>query len=150
MSEFKESIAISALPEQVWEVLADIGSISVWNPSVEHSEKTSAGDVGEGATRRCELGGKNYLDEKVVLFEPHRRLTIRITDTNLPFDSADIRFTLEPHGGATIVMVSPSYKLKYGPIGRLLDKLMVGGQYRKGMRGLLRGLKTHLEAKDAS
>jgi len=149
MSEFKESIAISASPEQVWEVLADIGTISIWNPSVEHSQKTSAGAVGEGATRRCELGGKNYLDEKVVLFEPHRRLTIHITDTNLPFDAADIRFTLEPHGSTTIVTVSPSYRLKFGLGGRILDKLMVGSQYRKGMRGLLRGLKTHLETKDA-
>ena len=99
MSEFTESITISASPEQVWAVLADIGSISVWNPGVEHSEQTNTGDVEVGATRRCELGGKNYLDEEVVVFEPHRRITIRITDTNLPFDSADIRFSLEPHGG---------------------------------------------------
>ncbi len=150
MSEFTESITISASPEQVWAVLADIGSISVWNPGVEHSEQTNTGDVEVGATRRCELGGKNYLDEEVVVFEPHRRITIRITDTNLPFDSADIRFSLEPHGGETIVTVSPAYQLKFGLVGRILDKLMVRAQYRKGMRGLLQGLKTHVETKDVS
>ncbi len=150
MSEFTESITISASPEQVWAVLADIGSISVWNPGVEHSEQTNTGDVEVGATRRCELGGKNYLDEEVVVFEPHRRITIRITDTNLPFDSADIRFSLEPHGGETIVTVSPDYQLKFGLVGRILDKLMVRAQYRKGMRGLLQGLKTHVETKDVS
>ncbi len=150
MSEFKESITISASPEEVWAVLADIGSISVWNPGVQLSEQTSPGDVGVGATRRCELGGKNYLDEEVVLFEPHHRMTIRIKDTNLPFDYAEIRFFLEPSGGQTIVTVSPEYQLKFGVVGRLLDKLMVGPQYRKGMQGLLRGLKNHVETRTAS
>ncbi len=150
MSEFTESIRISASPEQVWAVLADIGSICEWNPGVKRSEQTSPGDVGFGATRRCELGGKNYLDEEVVVFDPNRRITIRITDTNLPFNFADIRFSLELSGSDTIVIVSPEYQLKFGVFGRILDKLMVHAQYRKGMRDLLRGLKAHVETKGAS
>ena len=70
MSQFTESIEISASPDQVWDFLADIGSICEWNPGVEHSEQTNPGDVGVGATRRCELGGKNYLNEEVVVFDP--------------------------------------------------------------------------------
>lgn len=150
MSQFTESIEISASPEQVWDILADIGSICEWNPGVEHSEQTNPGDVGVGATRRCELGGKNYLNEEVVVFDSPRRLTIRITDTNLPFNSADIRFSLEPNGSDTIVTVSPDYQPKFGVVGRILDKLMVRAQYRKGMQGLLRGLKNHVETKGAS
>jgi len=146
MSEFTESIQISAQPEVVWAALADIGNISEWNPGVKHSEQTSTGEVNVGATRRCDLGGRNYLDEEVVVFEPHRNMTIRITDTNLPFKSADIRFTLRADGGNTIVTVSPNYELKFGAIGRILDALMVRGQYRKGMRGLLQGLKAFVEA----
>ena len=149
MSSFTESIEIFASPERVWEVLADIGSICDWNPGVEHSEQTSPGDVGVGATRRCELGGKNYLHEEVVAFEPFHSLTIRITDTNLPFDSAIIRFALEPDGRDTKVSVSPDYQLKFGIFGRILEKLMVRKQYRKGMRGLLSGLKDHAEAQGA-
>ncbi len=150
MSEFTDSIEISAAPEQVWAVLADLGSIFDWNPGVEHSEQTSAGDVGIGATRRCGLGGKNYLKEEIVVFEPNRRLTIRIIDTNLPFNSADIRFSLESDGSHTIVTVSPDYELKFGVVGRILDRLMVRTQYRKAMRGLLQGLKAHIETKGAS
>ena len=36
------------------------------------------------------------MHEEVVRHEPGRALTMRITETNLPFQSADIRFTLEP------------------------------------------------------
>ncbi len=150
MSEFQENITISASPEQVWAVLADIGNIAEWNPGVEHSQQTSTGDVAVGATRRCELGGKNYLDEEVVLFEPYRRMTICVTDSNLPFESAYIRFMLEPSGEHTMVSVSPDYQLKYGWLGQLLDKLMVRTQYRKGMQGLLQGLKTYVETGNVS
>ncbi len=150
MSEFQENISISALPKEVWAVLADIGSIADWNPGVKHSEQTSTGEVGVGATRLCELGGKNYLDEKVIAFEPYHQITIRITDTNLPFESADIRFSLEPNGDQTVVTVSPDYQLKYGWVGRLLDKVIVGKQYRKGMQALLKGLKEYVETRTAS
>ena len=150
MSEFEEIIAIEASPEKVWAVLADIGNIYLWNPGVVHSEQTSSGTVGVGSCRRCVLGYKSYLDEEVVVFEPSRQMTIRITDTNLPFKTADIRFTLEPDENKTIVKVSPKYRLKFGLLGRVLDGVMVRNQYRKGMRGLLRGLKDHVENKTAS
>ncbi len=150
MSEFKETIEISAAQEHVWEVLADIGAICEWNPGVKDSKQTSPGDVSVGATRHCDLGGRNYLDEEVVEFAPDSHITIRITDTNLPFKSADIRFSLVSAGANTLVTVSPDYQLKYGLIGRILDTLVVRSQYRKGMQGLLQGLKARVESNGAS
>jgi hypothetical protein len=91
------------------------------------------------------LVGRNYLDEEVVLFEPERCLTIRITATNLPFDRADIRFRLKESGDSTMVSVSPIYRLKFGLLGRVMDGLLVRRTYRKGMRDLLAGLKRRVE-----
>ena len=150
MSEFKETIEISAAQEHVWEVLADIGTICEWNPGVKDSKQTSPGDVSVGATRHCDLGGRNYLDEEVVEFAPDSHITIRITDTNLPFKSADIRFSLVSAGANTLVTVSPDYQLKYGLVGRILDTLVVRSQYRKGMQGLLQGLKARVETNGAT
>ncbi len=73
-------------------------------------------------------------------------LTMRIVGTNLPFRSADIRFTLEDHGGETQVTVSPVYALKFGILGRVLDSLFVRRQYRRGMVNLLQGLKQNVES----
>ncbi len=150
MGEFEEQATISAPPEKVWDVLADIGNIHLWNPGVVDSQQTTPGEVSVGARRRCDLGGKNYLDEEVVKFERPHSLTIRITNTNLPFQTADIRFSLEPQGDETVVKVSPEYRLKFGWLGRILDWVMVRSQYSKGMRGLLRGLKDYVEQPDAS
>jgi len=145
VTEFTETVRIDASTAEVWAALADIGSISSWNPGVKGSHQTSSGDVASGSSRRCELGGRNYLDEEVVLFEPPAKITFRITETNLPFESADIRFELKAHGHATQVEVSPLYSLKFGVVGKILDTLMVKATYRKGMRDLLQGLKKHVE-----
>jgi hypothetical protein len=133
----------------VWTVLADIGNIAVWNPGVVQSEQTTPGEVNVGSCRRCELGGKNYLNERIIAFEATKAMTIRVTETNLPFAQADIRFFLAPKEGKTLVTVSPRYQLKYGALGRILDWVMVRRQYRNGMKGLLKGLKQHIEISHA-
>ena len=150
MSTFREHITIRAPRTAVWTALADIGSIHTWNPGVHDSRRTSEQAEGVGATRSCDLGGRNYLHEAVTTWEPPERLTMSITDTNLPFARADIRFALEDRGDETLVTVAPDYALKFGPLGRLLDRFFVRSTYAKGMRGLLRGLKDHVESRAPS
>jgi hypothetical protein len=145
MSSFSANTFTQAEPEAVWKVLADIGRIYIWNPGVESSHLTSEASQGVGTARFCDLGGGNYLDENVVSWEPNRALTMRITKTNLPFRSADIRFTLREENGGTVVEVSPLYELKYGLIGKLMDGLFIGHTYKRGMENLLEGLKNHIE-----
>jgi hypothetical protein len=82
-----------------------------------------------------------------VEFEPGAAITFRITDSTLPFKSADIAFTLTDSAqqARTELTVSPTYTLKYGALGRTLDTVAVRRNYRAGMRELLEGLKRHLE-----
>ncbi len=145
MAGFTREIKVNAPIEQVWEALDDIGSISRWNPGVVRSHVTTDKTRGVGAGRYCDLGGKNYLDEQVVEWEPGKALTMRVIGTNLPFQTADIRFRLQPEHDATMVTVSPEYTLKCGLAGRILDVLFVRHMYKKGMTALLAGLKAHVE-----
>jgi hypothetical protein len=145
MSSFTSTITINAPVDEVWAVLADIGSIHRWNPGVVSSYVTTGSAEGVGSGRHCDLGGKNYLKEEVVEWGAGKGLTMRIVDTNLPFKAADIRFTLRPDRGATVVDVSPDYVLKFGLLGRALDWVYVRNSYMKGMEALLSGLKHHVE-----
>lgn len=146
MGTFETSTLISAELTAVWDTLADIGNIAHWNPGVQASHLTSeTQSEGVGACRHCNLGGNNYLDETVVKWEPEKALTMRITSTNLPFKTADIRFRLTPQTSGTKITVSPIYELKFGPLGKLLDAVYVKNNYQKGMDALLAGLKKHLE-----
>jgi uncharacterized protein YndB with AHSA1/START domain len=146
MTTFATSTIIDAPRDRVWAALADIGSIHQWNPGVRASHVTSEAATGMGASRHCDLGGRNYLDEEVVEFDEGSRIAMRIVGTNLPFEHADIRFTLEPQGDITGVTVSPEYRLRYGLIGRLIDRVTVRRTYEKGMKALLAGLKQHIES----
>lgn len=145
MGSFATERIIHAPVTAVWQTLSAIGDIHLWNPGVRASHTTSAQTAGEGATRYCDLGGKNYLDEAVVLWQPNEKLTMRITGTNLPFATADIRFSLRAEGEQTIVTVSPIYKLKFGILGELLDRVYVRNNYKNGMDALLAGLKQFVE-----
>lgn len=147
MGTFQETILIDAPPATVWSVLSDIGNIAAWNPGVVASRVTTESSEGEGACRHCDLGRNGYLEEKVVQWRPNEAITFRVVDTNMPFESCDIRFTLHQTGpDKTTVQLSPLYKLKYGPFGSIVDLLMVRGTYRRGMKGLLQGLKRQVES----
>jgi uncharacterized protein YndB with AHSA1/START domain len=146
MAAFSTETTIKAPVDDVWAALADIGNIYVWNPGVVQSHSTSETAEGMGATRYCDLGGSNFLDEEVVAWEPGEKLTMRIVGTNMPFETADIRFTLRPEGNKTVVTVSPEYTLKYGLVGRLMDRFYVRGTYEKGMGNLLHGLREYVES----
>ena len=146
MPSFSTKIRIAAPLAEVWQVLADLGSIDHWNPGVLHSKGTPGDIAGVGAGRHCLLAGEKYIDEEVVDWQPGERLTMRIVATNLPLKSADVRFTLSDGGGATLVTVTPDYTVKYGNFGKFLDLLVVRRRYQRGMKVLLSGLKHHIEA----
>ncbi len=146
MTTFTETIEIDAKVARVWGTLAAVGSIAEWNPGLVGSQATNNA-IGLGATRFCDIDGKQNLDEEVVLFEPMRAITFRITRTTLPFRFADIRFTLSEDAEKTLVSVSPDYELKYGLLGQLLDWAVVSTAYKRGMRGLLTGLKVRAEGR---
>jgi uncharacterized protein YndB with AHSA1/START domain len=146
MAAFNVSETIHAPAEAVWAALADIGSIHVWNPGVKDSHSIGDRDTGHGASRHCDLDGDRYLEEQVVEYDPGTRLTMRITESNLPFARADVQFVLEPKESSTRVTVRPDYTLKYGPVGVVMDRVFVERTYMKGMKAPLRGLKEHVES----
>jgi uncharacterized protein YndB with AHSA1/START domain len=147
MTTFTESTTVAAPRSEVWATLADIGTIAEWNEGLAGSHATNE-VVGVGATRHCDISAKQTLEEEVVEYIEGERITFRITESTLPFARADIRFTLSGDGQTTAVAVSPDYKLKYGPLGSVMDVVMVKRRYRKGMRDLLGGLKRSIEPTD--
>jgi uncharacterized protein YndB with AHSA1/START domain len=145
MSTFAVTATIHAPPSSVWATLADIGTMAEWNPGVVISRVTSDQAEGEGASRYCQMPGNAFVEERVVEWDPNSRITFRTIDSNLPFKTADVHFRLEPRGSATLVTVTPEYTLQWGPLGWMMDFLMVRRMYRKGMLGLLAGLKLKVE-----
>ncbi|MCI0817515.1 MAG: SRPBCC family protein [Chloroflexi bacterium] len=145
MGSFATSVRIEAPKERVWEVLSDLGSIYKWNPGITHSYTTSEAATGENAMRQCDLPGGGFLRERAFNWSEGEGFTIEIYETSLPMKESFVDFRATAEGEATVVKLKMDYKLKFGPVGALLDAVFVGRQARNGMAELLGGLKEYVE-----
>ena len=55
-------------------------------------------------------------------------------------------YTLVSDAGGTVVRQRMEYQLKFGPLGRLLDALVVRRKWNAGIRGFFSGLKKYVES----
>ena len=145
MGSFATSVRIDASREQVWAVLSDLGSIYKWNPGIEHSFATSDEATGDDAMRQCDLPDGGFLRERAFNWSEGEGFTIEVYETSLPLKESFVDFRATPEGEATVVNLKMDYKLKFGPIGALLDAAFAGRQARNGMAELLGGLKDYVE-----
>ena len=144
------SVNIDAPPDKVWSVLADLGSIYKWNPGVAKSHTTSDLTRGEGATRHCDLDEKNYLEERAFDWREGESFKIDVFESTLPLESNIVSFQIAPAGDTpggdgTRVSVTADYKLKFGPIGALMDVLFVKRQFQQAFDDMMAGLKHYVE-----
>ena len=80
---------------EVWQLLADFGSVHRFSPGVETSP-INAGkpETGVGAERNCHLYDGNHIQERVTEFLPGERLSLEVFDTSMPIKTAGASFEL--------------------------------------------------------
>ncbi len=147
MQRATASVEIDAPVERIWEVLADFGNVSVFNPGVTRSHLTSEGGGGVGATRHCDLAAAGAsIEERIVEWVEGESYTIEIYDgTRNPFATALATLSLAPIADdRTTASMQIEWRTKGGIVGRLLDGGM-RAQNRKAIAGVLAGLKHHVE-----
>jgi ligand-binding SRPBCC domain-containing protein len=146
MTRLDNAIHIDARPEDVWRVLGDLEALDAYDPGVARSRRTSPQRDGLGAARRCELEPTGWFEERITEWRPTEALAFELSACNLPVELLRHRYTLAPEGGGTRVTQRMEYRLKYGPVGRLLDALVVRRKWDAGIRSFLAGLKDFVES----
>lgn len=148
MTVVSETLKLEAAPAEVWKVLADFGGVASWNPGVTSARLLNAKNGGVGAERRCELssGPKDFIHERITAWHEGSSMTVEIAGTNQPIKSGTMGFVLRPDGTGTQATFEMDYTLKFGPLGKIMDALMVRREMAKGARGILKGLKRHVDA----
>ncbi len=145
MTVLENSIRINAPPEKVWSVLASLDALDRYDPGVKKSEIISSSREGPGSARRCDLVPGGWFKEKVVAFEPHRKLSFELFECALPVRRLKHDYTLTAEGDGTLVRQRMEYELKLGPIGRLMDAVLVRRKWDAGIKGFFAGLKHYVE-----
>lgn len=120
---------IGATPDEVWQVLADFGTIAQWSRGVRTSELTGEAAQGTGATRHCELSPAGSLDETITAWEPERLLGISVDNIKVvPMKHVDTTFALRDNGdGSTDVTMTSVISPKGGPLAGLVGRRLQRG-----------------------
>lgn len=147
MTRIKNEIHIDAPQEQVWDILADLGGIKNYNPSVTNSYYLPGEKRGIGAARHCDLKPFGSVEETAIQWDEGRSYTPLLHDGKKvpPFKKATGRLAVRSNGSGTVASMTLEYDLKYGPLGKLMDLVMVRSQFQKVIPTVLDGLKKYAE-----
>ena len=89
--------------------------------------------------------GKNWFDEKITVFKPNEALAYQLTDCSFPIKGLKHTYSFQKIGNQTKVQQEMEYTVKFGLLGILMDKMMIGKQFNSGINKFLNGLKKYAE-----
>ncbi|MFZ0322858.1 MAG: SRPBCC family protein [Actinomycetes bacterium] len=131
MPQIEASVVIARKPEEVFEYLADVQNLPVWDVSVVKAEQVGSGLTGLGTRFRGvnKVMGKTFdWTTEVTEFESPRRITFTAVEGRMKFTVTDV---LEPvEGGTKFTYRIDAESGLGGVFGRLADPLIVKSQTR--------------------
>ena len=145
MTVLENSAVIESTPAKVWEILASLATLELYDPAVAKSQIVSPSQTGPGAMRRCELVAGGWFEEKIVAWNPPTGLSFQLVSCSLPVRHLVHSYVLSPSGTGTLVQQRMEYQLKFGPVGRVMDALMVRSKWDTGIKSFFAGLKAYAE-----
>ena len=144
MSNVRVSKRVKVPAGRVWEVLSDYGNIYKFHPKVKASSILTGNDRGLGAKRRCEFHDKSSVVEEITEWEEGKGFSLVLSEISMPLKRAEASMRVAPLGSdASTVTISMDYDVKYGPMGRLMDLMMMRGMMRKMFSQLIEGLEEY-------
>jgi uncharacterized protein YndB with AHSA1/START domain len=162
MTTLTNQITIAAPRRAVWDVLTSLDLLDQYDPGVRTS--TLVGDVsaGPGVQRRCDLRPAGWFIEQVTRWQPDEALAFELVSCSLPVANLRHEYTLtdtcghadhdvadrtaEQQAPCTLVTQVMTYTLKYGPVGQVLDAVVMRRQWDRGIKGFLHGLQQYVQA----
>ncbi len=146
MEKLINDITINAPIDKIWNVLTDLELLDKTDPTVKKATLISENKTGIEAKRKVLMqDGKNWFDEKITVFKPNEELVYQLTDCSFPIKGLKHTYSFQKIGNQTKVQQVMEYTAKFGLLGLLMDKMMIGKQFNSGINKFLNGLKTYAE-----
>ncbi|OBF10335.1 SRPBCC family protein [Mycobacterium sp. 852002-10029_SCH5224772] len=146
MTDIQRARTIAAAIDDVWNVLADFGSLSSWCGNVDHSCVLYSGPGGGpvGTARRVQVK-RDALVERITEFDPGRTLAYDIDGLPRRLRRVTNRWTLTPAGGHTTrVSLTSTVEIGPGATRKLAERVLCRFLARQS-DALLVGLANRLE-----
>jgi len=131
VADIARSRTIAAEPKEVWDVLADFGSISSWADNIDHSCILNHGSEPVGTTRRVQIG-RNALVERITEFDPTWALAYDVEGLPKRLRRFSNRWTLRRiQGGDTVVTLTTTVEIGPHAMQKLAERAVCRAQVRQ-------------------
>ena len=144
MELIRTDMVIRAPLHQAWEVLADLEGVSRWNPAIDAAVCISEERRGLGARRRCYMHPTGWMVESVTEWEPDQVIAFAIENAP-PITIGLTRFVLSDDEAGTRLRATFNYEVRFGPLGPVIDRLVVHRHLSSAWNDSMDGLRKHLE-----
>lgn len=149
-THISKSIEVDTPHARVWDVFADYGGADAWHPYFERAYLDGEQAQGVGAKRICEFGPKLHIRETVVEWVANERMVIDIEFVHgmgPPIDNVRAGVHVAPKGDGdhAHLELTIDYDTRWGPVGWLMNHLMIIKQYEQVFIDMLAAAKGYAE-----
>ena len=146
MSMMRVSLNINAPASQVYQVIGDFFGIARFHPYITAVDKAVDKGDGVGSVRICHFKDGTQVTEAIKEWHQGSGYKVELSGYSLPLKYAFAEFSVLPGESfntsvATMVM---RYQVKYGPLGALMDRLMMRRMLKKRFADILKGLENEV------
>jgi polyketide cyclase/dehydrase/lipid transport protein len=146
MTTIHHEIEAACPPERVWAVLADLEAVQHYNPTVRTAALKGTRRTGVGAERVCDLRPSGRVVERVTHWEDGRAVGLEVAESDWPIRFMRWVTRIEPKGAGSLITQDLEYAMKFGPVGWLLDNLVMRRKLRAALDDVFARLAKRAEA----
>ncbi len=147
MTVIRHAVRAECVPERVWALLADLEAVERYNPTVRRATIVGPRRSGVGAERACELRPSGRVRERVTQWEEGRSIGLEIAESEWPIHFMRWVTRVETSGGGTLVTQNLEYRVKFGPLGWLIDAAVMKRKLTATLDGVFASLVRHAEGR---
>jgi hypothetical protein len=145
MTVIRHQLQARCAPDRIWSLLADLEAVAHYNPGVVAAKIQGDKRTGIGAVRVCELLPKGRVVERVTHWEDGRALGLEVAQSDWPIHFMRWVTRIERSDDGSRITQELEYRVKFGPIGWLLDRLVMERKLRTSLDGIFESLVKHAE-----
>jgi hypothetical protein len=146
MTTIHHDLSASCPPDRIWALLSDLTAVQRYNPTVKSAEIRGAARTGIGAVRACELLPKGRVVERVTHWEEGRAVGLEVAESDWPIHYMRWVTRIEPTASGSRLTQQLDYAMKLGPLGWLMDNMMMKRKLSRTLDGVLARLIEQAEA----
>lgn len=146
MTTIHHDVQAHCPPERVWALLSNLEAVQRYNPTVRTAAIRGERRTGIGAERDCALLPNGRVVERVIHWEDGRAVGLEVAESDWPIHFMRWVTYIEPNGSGTRITQDLEYQVKFGPLGWLLDRLVMRRALRTTIDAVLESLVKHAEA----